>query len=411
MSTFRSSLLRTLEARGFIHQITDPEALDAAAVAGPITAYVGFDCTARSLHVGNLVSIMLLYWLQQTGHRPIVLIGGGTTKVGDPTGKDDVRKMLSDADIATNIAGIRTVFDRLLRFGEGASDAVLVNNDDWLSQLAYIPFLREVGRHFSVNRMLTMDSVKLRLEREQPLSFIEFNYMVLQGYDFVELFRRFGCTLQLGGSDQWGNIIQGVELGRRMANATLFGLTTPLITKSDGSKMGKTASGAVWLNEAELPAWDYWQFWRNTPDADVGRFLRLFTTLPLDEIARLEARDGAGINEAKKVLATEATALVRGRTAAEQALATAQATFEAGAAGSDLPTMPFIAGELLADALVRLGFAASKSEARRLIQQGGAKVNDMAATDIERRLTDSDLAEGSIKLSAGKKRHGLLSAG
>jgi tyrosyl-tRNA synthetase len=412
MPTPHNSLfLRTLAERGFIHQITDVEALDARLVQSVVTGYCGFDCTAQSLHIGNLVSIMMLYWLQQCGHRPIVLIGGGTTKVGDPSGKDDTRRMLNNDDIAANIASIRPVFDRLLRFGDGETGAVLVNNADWLDTLAYIPFLREIGRHFSVNRMLSMDSVKLRLEREQPLSFIEFNYMILQGYDFLELNRRYGCALQFGGSDQWGNIVQGVELSRRVDGREVFGLTTPLITTADGAKMGKTANGAIWLNEAQLPAYDYWQFWRNTADADVGRFLRLFTTLPLDEIAKLEALEGAEINDAKKILATEATAFVRGRAAAEAAAATAKATFEAGTAGEDLPRIDWRDGLALADALVQLGFASSKNEARRLVQQGGIKINGAPAHDGAALLAASDLQNGQIKLSAGKKRHGLVVAG
>src|SRR5271155_820424 len=312
MNAFQSDFLRTLHERGFIHQQTDAAALDAAARRGVVTAYVGYDATADSLHVGNLVSIMLLRHLQRTGHRPIVLMGGGTTKVGDPSGRDETRQLLSETQIAANIASIRQIFEHYLDFGDGPTGAMVVNNDDWLGKLEYIPFLRDIGRHFTINRMLTMDSVRLRLEREQPLTFLEFNYMILQGYDFVELFKRYGCTLQMGGSDQWGNIVQGVELGRRVANADLFGLTTPLITTSSGAKMGKTASGAVWLNARRLPPYDYWQFWRNTEDGDVGRFLRLFTDLPLAQIASLELLEGERINEAKKILATEATSLAHG---------------------------------------------------------------------------------------------------
>jgi tyrosyl-tRNA synthetase len=410
MTQFRSDTLRVLEERGFIHQITDAEALDTALSTRVQTGYVGFDCTAPSLHVGNLVSIMLLYWFQQTGHRPIALMGGGTTKVGDPSGKDELRALRGDDEINANMASIKSVFARILRFGDGPGDALMVNNADWLDGLQYIPFLRDIGRHFSVNRMLTMDSVRLRLEREQPLSFLEFNYMILQGYDFLELGRRYGCRVQMGGSDQWGNILQGVELSRRIDEQQAFGITTPLITKSDGSKMGKTASGAVWLNEAQLPHFDYWQFWRNTGDADVGKFLRLFTTLPMAEVARLEALQGQEINDAKKVLATEATAFVRGRAAAQSAADTARTTFEQGAAGADLPTIALPEGGIgVLDALVALGLAASKGEARRLVQQGGARVNDTAVTDEKRLLTQADLADGSIKLAAGKKRFGVVS--
>ncbi|WP_164156777.1 tyrosine--tRNA ligase, partial [Sandarakinorhabdus rubra] len=335
--TYSSDFLRRLEARGFIHQITDAGALDAAAGGGVITAYVGFDCTAPSLHIGNLVSIMMLRHLQQSGHKPIVLMGGGTTKIGDPSGKDEARQLLGDAQINANMASIRRIFERFLTFGDGPTDAVMVNNDEWLSGLAYIPFLRDVGRHFSINRMLTFDSVRLRLEREQPLSFLEFNYMIFQAYDYLELNRRFGCALQMGGSDQWGNIVNGTDLIRRIEGREAFGLTTPLITRADGAKMGKTAQGAVWLHEDQLPTFDYWQFWRNTHDADVGRFLRLFTDLPEAEIARLEALEGAEINTAKAVLATEATALCRGRAAAEAAAETARTTFAEGGAGEALP--------------------------------------------------------------------------
>ncbi|KPF70808.1 tyrosyl-tRNA synthetase [alpha proteobacterium AAP81b] len=401
--TFRSDFLRTLSARGYLHQITDPAALDAAASAGVITAYVGYDCTAPSLHIGNLVSIMMLRHLQATGHKPIVLMGGGTTKVGDPSGKDEGRQLLDDDRIAANMASIRRIFERFLTFGDGPTDAIMVNNDDWLSGLAYIPFLRDVGRHFSINRMLTFDSVRLRLDREQPLSFLEFNYMILQAYDFLELNRRHGCALQMGGSDQWGNIVNGTDLIRRIAGKDAFGLTTPLITRADGAKMGKTAQGAVWLNEDALPAFDYWQFWRNTHDADVGRFLRLFTDLPLEEIARLESLEGAEINHAKIMLATEATALCRGREAAEAAAATAAATFAEGGAGDDLPSFAVAAPVAIVEALVGLGFAASKGEARRLVQQGGARVDGEAAGE-------ATLVGPGQKVSAGKKRHGVIIA-
>jgi tyrosyl-tRNA synthetase len=377
-----------------------------------ITAYIGFDCTARSLHVGSLVQIMLLYWLQQTGHRPIALMGGGTTRVGDPSGKDESRLLLSDGDIAQNLAGIRAVFAKFLSFGSGK--ALMANNADWLNGLNYVDFLRDVGRHFSVNRMLSQDSVKLRLERQHELSFLEFNYMVLQAYDFVELYRRHGCVLQMGGSDQWGNIVNGIDLGRRIANAQLFALTSPLITTSSGAKMGKTAAGAVWLNADLVSPYDYWQYWRNTEDGDVARFLKLFTVLPLDEIARLAALGGADINEAKKVLATEATALVHGRAAAEEAAATARKTFEEGALAETLPTIEIARRDLDAGfgvltAFHKGGLAASTSEARRQVKAGGLKVNDVTVTDEKMVLTPKDLSpEGVIKLSLGKKRHVLL---
>ena len=404
--TFSSALLRTLDERGYIHQATDAAALDALAAETVIPGYIGFDATAPSLHVGSMVQIMILRRLQQTGHKPIVLMGGGTTKVGDPSGKDESRKLLDDAAIEANIASIRRVFERFLTFGDGPSDAVMVNNGDWLDSLAYIPFLRDVGRHFTINRMLSFDSVKLRLDREQPLTFLEFNYMILQGYDFVELARRHGCRLQLGGSDQWGNIVNGIELGRRIAGLELFGLTTPLITTADGAKMGKTAAGAVWLNEDALPAYDYWQFWRNTDDRDVGRFLRLFTDLPLDEIARLEALEGAEINAAKIVLANEATALCRGAAAAAEAAETARRTFEEGTAGDALPSFTAPAAQVaLVDALVALGLAASKGEARRLIKGGGARIDGEKVSDEAAIIT---LAGAPVKLSAGKKHHGLV---
>ena len=414
MTKHKSEFLHEIEARGYLHQATDAGGLDAAAKAGPITGYVGFDCTAPSLHVGNLLGIMMLRKLQQTGHRPIVLIGGGTTKVGDPSGKDEVRKLLSDAEIAANIAGIQSVFAKFVSFGHGATDAILVNNADWLDTLNYIEFLRDYGRHFSVNRMLTYDSVKLRLEREHPLSFIEFNYMVLQAYDFVELYRREGCRLQMGGSDQWGNIVGGIELGRRTDGVELFGLTTALLTTASGAKMGKTAAGAVWLNPDMLSPYDYWQYWRNTEDADVGRFLKLFTELPLDEIARLQRLKGAELNEAKKILASETTALLHGRDAADRAAETARATFEEGTITSSLPTFEIPRDELTAgvgmlNVTVLVGFVASTSEARRQIKGGGLKINDEPVTDERRLLTLADLTqEGVIKLSAGKKRHVLI---
>ena len=414
MPNFKSDFLRTLDERGFIHQLSHPDELDKAAKAGGLTAYIGFDATARSLHVGSLVQIMLLRWLQKTGGRPIALMGGGTTKVGDPTGKDESRKLLSAADIDANLEGIRSVFDRFLTFGAGKTDAVMANNDDWLSKLAYIDFLRDYGRHFSVNRMLTFDSVKLRLEREQTFSFLEFNYMILQAYDFLELNRRHACALQMGGSDQWGNIINGVELVRRVDAKDAFALTTPLLTTAGGAKMGKTAAGAVWLNADMLPPFEYWQFWRNTDDADVGRFLKLFTELALDEISRLAALGGAEINEAKKVLANEATAMLHGRAAADAAAETARTTFEAGGLATGLPRVAVAASELKAgigvlSAFVTAGLVASTSEARRQIKAGGLRVNDAAVTDEKAVLTDKDrTAEGVIKLSLGKKKHVLL---
>jgi tyrosyl-tRNA synthetase len=414
MTQPRSPFIETMLSRGFVHQCTDLEALDALARAGCVVAYIGFDCTADSLHVGSLLQIMALRWLQRTGHKPIVLMGGGTTKVGDPSGKDEQRKLLDDAGIQRNMAGIRRIFDRFLSFGDGTSDAIMANNADWLDVLAYIPFLRDVGRHFSVNRMLTQDSVKLRLERDQPLSFLEFNYMVLQAYDFVELGRRHGCVLQMGGSDQWGNIVSGVDLGRRVDNRALYGLTTPLITTASGAKMGKTAQGAVWLNEERLAVFDYWQFWRNTEDADVGRFLRLFTDLPLPEIAVLEALPGSEINAAKQILATEATALCHGRAAAEAAAETARRVFVEGGIGDELPVVA-IARDILErgisafEAFVRAGLAASNGEARRLIKGGGARINDAAFAAETRPVALADVtADGVIKLSAGKKRHALL---
>ncbi|MBL8833552.1 MAG: tyrosine--tRNA ligase [Rhodospirillales bacterium] len=415
MTTPKSEFLREAKARGFIHQVTDEAALDAKLASGvPQIAYIGFDATADSLHAGSLVQIMLLRLWQRTGHRPLVLMGGGTTKIGDPSGKDEARKLLSDDDIAANIRGIRRIFDRYLDFGPSA--ALSVDNAEWLDGLKYIPLLREVGRHFSVNRMLTMDSVKLRLERDQPLSFLEFNYMVLQSYDFVELAKRHGCIAQMGGSDQWGNIVMGVDLGRRLANAELFGVTTPLLTTSSGAKMGKTAAGAVWLNAERLSAYDYFQYWRNTEDADVGRFLKLFTDMKLDEIARLEKLGGAEINEAKKILAFEATKLCHGEAAATLAAETARKTFEQGVSGEGLPTVEVPRGELAAgigviDLIVRAGLAASKGEARRLVQGKGAKLNDAVVESDAMGVDAGHLsADGTLKLTAGKKRHALVRA-
>ena len=405
MTDAKSDLVRLLTERGYVHQMTDAAALDALALKQVVPGYIGFDPTAPSLHVGSLVQIMLLRRLQQTGHKPIVLMGGGTGKIGDPSFKDEARKLLAEDGIKANVASIKRIFERFLTFGD---DAVMLDNAEWLDALEYIPFLREVGQHFSVNRMLSFDSVKLRLDREQSLSFLEFNYMILQAYDFRELALRHGCRLQMGGSDQWGNIVNGVELARRMDGTEVFGVTTPLITTADGGKMGKTMSGAVWLHEDQLPHFDYWQFWRNTDDRDVGRFLRLFTDLPLDEIARLEALDGAEINEAKKVLANEATAMCRGREAAEQAAETARRTFEEGASGDALPTFAAAGAVPLVDALVALGFCASKGEARRLIKQGGARVGGEKVADEAATVTPG--AE-PIRISAGKKHHGLLVAG
>ncbi|MFG1371223.1 tyrosine--tRNA ligase [Xanthobacter oligotrophicus] len=409
--TFRSDFLRTLSERGYIHQCSDLERLDAKAAEGPITAYIGFDATASSLHAGHLLSIMMLRTLQRTGHNPIALMGGGTTKIGDPSGKDEARKMLTDQQIDDNIASIRKVFARFLDFGAGAK---MENNASWLDELKYIPLLREVGPHFTINRMLTFDSVKLRLEREQPLTFLEFNYMILQAYDFVELNARHGCILQMGGSDQWGNIVNGMELGRRMRGADLFALTTPLLTTSSGAKMGKTAGGAVWLDADLLSPYEYWQYWRNAGDADVERFLKLFTELPLDEIARLTALQGQEINLAKEVLATEATALLHGREAAEKAKETSHATFADGALAVDLPTVEvpratLAAGLGVANAFVEAGLVASTSEARRQIKGGGLKVNDAAVTDEKATLDLAALTpEGVVKLSLGKKKHVLL---
>ena len=414
MSTYKSDFLNVLAERGFIHQVSEPEALDALARSSTITAYIGFDCTAASLHVGSLLPIMLLYWLQQTGHRPIALMGGGTTRVGDPSGKDESRRLLTDEAINDNLKGIRAIFSKFLKFEGAGGNAMMANNADWLNTLNYIDFLRDVGRHFSINRMLAFDSVKLRLERQQELSFLEFNYMILQAYDFVELHRRYGCVLQMGGSDQWGNIVNGIDLGRRLHNAQLFALTSPLITTSSGAKMGKTAAGAVWLNADLVSPYDYWQYWRNTEDADVERFLKLFTVLPLDEIARLAALRDQEINEAKKVLATEATALVHGRAAADEAAATARTTFEEGGLGASLPTVEVPRGELAAGlgvlaAFVKAGLAGSNGEVRRAIANNAIMVNDVRVTSDKATIGEADVtADGVVKLSLGRKRHVLL---
>jgi tyrosyl-tRNA synthetase len=414
MTAFRSDFLNVLQERGFIHQISDPASLDALAARGELTAYIGFDCTAPSLHVGSMVQIMCLYWLQQTGNKPIALMGGGTTRVGDPSGKDETRKILSIEDIERNKEGIKQVFSQFLKFGEAKHDAVMPDNAEWLTKLNWIEMLRDIGRHFSVNRMLAMDSVKLRLERDQEMSFIEFNYMILQAYDYVVLNQRYDCRLQMGGSDQWGNIVNGLDLGRRMGTPQLHALTTPLITTSSGEKMGKTASGAVWLNADMKSPYEYWQFWRNTDDADVERFLKLFTTLPLDEIKRLAALQGAEINEAKKALADSATALLHGADAARVAAETARQTFEEGAIAENLPSVEVSPAELEAGIgvlalFVRAGLAGSNGEARRQIKGGGLRVNDVAVSDEKMILTQSDLTpEGVIKLSLGKKRHVLL---
>ena len=409
MSSYTSDLLRVLDERGYIHQVTDAEGLDAAAAGKIVPGYVGFDATAPSLHVGNLVSIMLLRRLQQAGHKPVVVMGGGTTRIGDPTGKDEVRKMLTDAAIEDNIASIRTAFKKLLTFGDGPTDAVMVNNHDWLGQIGYIEMLQKVGTHFTVNRMLSFDSVRLRLEREQPMTFLEFNYMILQGYDFRHLNREMGVRLQMGGSDQWGNIVNGVELSRRMDGEEVFGLTTPLITRADGTKMGKSVSGAVWLNEAQLPNYDFWQFWRNTDDRDVGRFLRLFTDMPLDEIARLEALEGAEINTAKVALANAVTALVRGEDAARTAEATASETFAGGGSGEDLPALDIGPdGVRIGAALTELGFTASNGEAKRKLAEGAVKIDGETITDPGHLVT---LAPGEqARLSLGKKKHAIIRA-
>ena len=413
MSTYKSDFLHVLSERGFIHQISEPETLDALARSSTVTAYIGFDCTAPSLHVGSLLPIMLLYWLQQTGHRPIALMGGGTTRVGDPSGKDESRRLLTDAAIEENLKGIRAIFAGFLKFADAGGNAIMANNADWLNKLHYIDFLRDVGRHFSINRMLAFDSVKLRLERQQELSFLEFNYMILQAYDFVELYRRYGCVLQMGGSDQWGNIVNGIDLGRRLANAQFFALTAPLITTASGAKMGKTASGAVWLNPDLVSPYEYWQYWRNSEDADVVRFLKLFTVLPVAEIERLAALKGADINEAKKILATEATTLVHGRTAAEAAAETARTTFEEGGLSASLPTVElpraeFAAGLGVLAAFVKAGLASSNGEARRAIANNAITVNDVRVTNDKATIGEADIKEGVIKLSLGRKRHVLL---
>jgi tyrosyl-tRNA synthetase len=407
MSPYQSDLLRLLDERGYIHQLTDAEGLDALAQRQVVPGYIGFDATAPSLHVGSMVQIMLLRRLQQTGHKPVVLMGGGTTRIGDPTGRDESRKMLSDATIDANIASIRTVFERFLTFGDGPTDAVMVNNHDWLGQLGYIELLQEVGTHFTINRMLTFDSVKLRLEREQPMTFLEFNYMILQGYDFRHLAKDMGVRLQMGGSDQWGNIVNGIELTRRMDGLEVFGVTTPLLTTADGAKMGKTAQGAVWLNEAQLPNYDFWQYWRNADDRDVGRFLRLFTDLPLDEIARLESLEGAEINQAKIVLANEITRLVRGDTAARTAEATAAATFSGAGLGVDLPVLEVASdGIRLAAACTAVGLTASGGEAKRKIAEGAVRLDDIPQSDPALLI---ELARGEErKLSLGRKRHAVL---
>ena len=406
---FKSDFLRTLQARGYIHQVTHPAELDAAAAAGVVVGYVGFDATAKSLHVGNLISIMMLRRLQQAGGKPVVIIGGATTKVGDPTGRDSSRPQLTDADIAANIASIKSVFEVFLTFGDGPTDAILINNDEWLSKYGYIEFLRDYGTHFTVNRMLAFDSVKLRLEREQPMTFLEFNYMLMQSVDFLELNRRHNVTLQMGGSDQWGNIVSGVDLVRRVDQKAAFGLTTPLLTTASGGKMGKTAQGAVWLNAEQLSPYDYWQFWRNAEDADVGKFLRLFTDLPLDEVARLEALPGAEINDAKKALADAATTLLHGADAATTARAAAESAFEKGQLSADLPTVELpreeVIGAMIAAVLTKAGLSASNGEARRLAQGGGLRLNDEAIADGARLIEASDVnADGVFKLAAGKKK-------
>ncbi|WP_296676227.1 tyrosine--tRNA ligase [Novosphingobium sp.] len=404
--TYNSTLLRLLDERGYIHQMTDARGLDDLAAKQIIPGYIGFDATAPSLHVGSLVQIMLLRRLQQAGHKPIVLMGGGTTKVGDPSGKDESRRLLTAKDIDDNIASIRTIFERFLTFGEGPTDAVMVNNDEWLSELGYVDLLRDVGPHFTINRMLTFDSVKLRLEREQPLTFLEFNYMILQAYDFRELALHRGCRLQMGGSDQWGNIVNGIELSRRMNGIEVFGVTTPLLTTADGAKMGKTAAGAVWLNEEALPAYDFWQYWRNVDDRDVGRFMRLFTDLPLEEVVRLEFLQGSDINAAKAVLANEVTRLCRGENAARSAEDTAAQTFSGAGLGAELPVLPVPSDGIgIVDALVGIGFAASRSEAKRLVSGGGARIEGQTITD-ENHVIEGN--SGDLRISSGKKKHGIL---
>ncbi|PVB62613.1 tyrosine--tRNA ligase [Labrenzia sp. 011] len=414
MSGFKSDFLNVLSERGFIHQISDPDGLDALCAKETVTAYIGFDCTAPSLHAGSLVPIMMLHWFQKTGHRPLALMGGGTTRVGDPSGKDESRRILTEDIIEQNKAGIRKVFEKLLVFGDGPTDAIMLDNAEWLLKLNYVDFLRDIGRHFSVNQMIQRDSVRLRLEREQHLSFLEFNYMLLQGYDYLELYRRTGCRLQMGGSDQWGNILSGTDLVRRIEDMEAFALTSPLLTTSSGAKMGKTAAGAVWLNEEQLSAYDYWQYWRNTEDADVERFLKLFTVLPMDEIARLAALEGSEINEAKKILATEATALIHGREKAEAAAETARRAFEEGATAEGLPTVEIARSELetglgVLSAFVTAGLCASNGDVRRNIKGGAVRINDRGESDDKRQLSLADVSEdGVVKLSLGKKKHVLL---
>jgi tyrosyl-tRNA synthetase len=409
MSAYKSDFLNILAERGFIHQVSEPDVLDARANAGSITGYIGFDCTAASLHVGSLLPIMLLYWMQQTGHRPIALMGGGTTRVGDPSGKDESRRILTDAQIEENLVGIRAIFSKFLKFESAGGNAMMANNADWLNKLNYIDFLRDVGRHFSVNRMLSFDSVKMRLDRQQELSFLEFNYMVLQAYDFVELNKRTGCVLQMGGSDQWGNIVNGIDLGRRMSNAQLFALTSPLITTSSGAKMGKTAAGAIWLNADLVSPYDYWQYWRNTEDGDVVRFLKLFTILPLDEIAKLASLKGAEVNEAKKVLATEATALVHGREAADEAAKTAQTTFEQGGMGDNLPTVAVTVGDGVLATSTKLGFTTSNSQARQLVKDGAVYLGEKKISDPNYRLQSEDFDQnGRVMLRMGAKKRAIL---
>ncbi|MCV3240485.1 tyrosine--tRNA ligase [Mesorhizobium sp. ZC-5] len=414
MSAFKSDFLRTLSERGFIHQISDESGLDALFAKEIVTAYIGFDATAKSLHAGSLIQIMMLHWMQQTGHKPVALMGGGTSMIGDPSFKDEARKLLTPADIEDNLVGIRKNFAPFLKFGDGATDAIMVNNADWLMEINYVNFLRDVGRHFSVNRMLAFDSVKLRLDREQSLSFLEFNYMILQAYDFVELSKRHGVRLQMGGSDQWGNIVNGIDLGHRMGTPQLYALTSPLLTTSSGAKMGKSASGAIWLDPEMLSPYDFWQYWRNTEDADVGRFLRLYTALPMDEVGRLAALGGAEINDAKKMLATEITAMLHGRDAAEAAAETARKTFEEGALADSLPTIEvgkeeFDAGIGLLTLLVRAGLAASNGEARRHVQGGAVRINDTPVSDERLLVTLTDVTpEGVVKLSLGKKKHILV---
>ncbi|MCQ0986188.1 tyrosine--tRNA ligase [Jiella marina] len=413
MTSFKSDFLSILSERGFIHQLSDDTGLDELFSKETVTGYIGFDPTAKSLHVGSLMQIMLLYWMQQTGHRPIALMGGGTGMIGDPSFKDEARKLQTQDTIAENLAGIRQAFENYLSFGDGPTDAVMIDNAEWLLDIKYVPFLRDVGRHFSVNRMLSFDSVKLRLDREQSLSFLEFNYMILQAYDYVELYKRLGCRLQMGGSDQWGNIINGIELGRRMEGAELFALTSPLLTTASGAKMGKTASGAIWLNADMLSPYDFWQYWRNTEDADVVRFLKLYTTLPLDEITRLSALAGSEINETKKILANEVTAMLHGRAAAEEAAETARKTFEEGALADNLPSIAVARSELasgvgLLSLLVSAGLAGSNGEARRHVQGGAVRLNDQPVSDPRLSVDESDLVDGVVKLSLGRKKHVLV---